>query len=209
MKSVIVFGASGLLGNEVVNEILRTGAKVIVYTRQSHFPNSNVSVVCGELTDEAKIAKASDGIDVVVCCVGNRNYEDPTKIVSPFVNLVVKLIQPNQRLIVVAGSGLTLADARTLRRNLPGQPEFLKNQREDHWEAYCALSPLDIDYLVVCPTMMVEGSADDNYTVEATYFPKDAAKEVFAGNVARFIAKEIMAEKYQKVRVGIANKITS
>lgn len=100
---------------------------------------------------------------------------------SSFVRVVVKLIEPNQRLIVVSGSGLTLADARTLRRNLPGQREFLKNQREDHWEAYCALSPLDIDYLVVCPTMMVAGSADDNYTVEVTYFPKDAAKEVSAG----------------------------
>ena len=57
--------------------------------------------------------------------------------------------------------------------------------------------------------MMVEGSADDNYTAEVTYFPKDAAKEVSAGNVARFIAKEIMDERFHRVRVGIANRIAT
>ena len=111
----------------------------------------------------------------------------------------------NLWLILVGGSGLTLHDSKILRKDLPGQPKFLKNQRADHWEAYTNIAPLDINYLFVCPTMVVEGDADGKYLAQKNYFPKSEAKQILAGNVGHFIAKEIVENTMNKTRVGLVN----
>ncbi|SFI04773.1 NAD(P)-dependent oxidoreductase [Halpernia frigidisoli] len=204
-KKVIVFGATGLMGKQIVKENLKAGNEVTVYIRQTQFPDENVKIITGELIDEAKIVTAIKNFDVIVSAVGNRNYEDPTMIVASLGILLAEAISSNQRLILVAGSGLTLFDAKTLRRNLAGQPEFLKNQRADHWEAYTQIAPLDINCLFICPTMVVDGDANGNYLFEENYFPKSEARQIFAGNVGHFIANEIVENKFNKTRIGLVN----
>jgi putative NADH-flavin reductase len=203
-KKVIVFGATGLMGKQIVKENLKAENEVSVYIRQTEYPE-NVSVITGELNDETKIADAIKDFDVIVSAVGNRNYEDPTMVVAPVGKLLAKLVSDNQRLIIVGGSGLTLHNNNTLRRDLAGQPEFLKNQRADHWEAYTNIAPLDINYLFICPTMVVEGDADGNYFSQENYFPKSEAKQISAGNVGHFIATEIVENKFNKTRIGLVN----
>ncbi|MEP7198099.1 MAG: NAD(P)H-binding protein [Saprospiraceae bacterium] len=203
-KKVIVFGATGLMGKQIVKENIKAGNEVTVYIRQTEYPE-NVNIITGELNDEIKIEEAIKGFDIVVSAVGNRNYEDRTMVVAPVGKQLAKLISSNQRLILVAGSGLTLFDAKTLRRDLAAQPEFLKNQRADHWEAYTNIAPLDINYLFICPTMVVEGDADGNYLSQENYFPKSEAKQIFAGNVGHFIAQEIAENKFNKTRIGLVN----
>lgn len=203
-KKVIVFGATGLMGKQIVKENLKSGNEVAVYIRQTEYPE-NVNIIIGELDDESKMAEAIKGFDVIVSAVGNRNYDDPTMVVAPVGKLLAKLVATSQRLILVAGSGLALFDSKTLRRDLSGQPEFLKNQRADHWEAYTNIAPLDINYLFICPTMVVEGDADGNYLSEEVYFPKSEAKQISAGNVGHFIAKEIGENEFNKTRIGLVN----
>ncbi|MEG4343622.1 NAD(P)H-binding protein [Microcoleus sp. A003_D6] len=204
-KKVIVFGATGLMGKQIVKENIKAGNEVTVYIRQTEYPE-NVKIITGELDDETKMAEAIQHFDVIVSAVGNRNYEDPTMVVARIGKLLSRLVSTNQRLILVAGSGLTLHDNKTLRRDLSGQPEFLKNQRADHWEAYTQIAPLDINYLFICPTMVIEGDADGNYLSQKNYFPKSEAKQIFAGNVGHFIANEILENKYNKTRIGLVNK---
>lgn len=205
-KKIIVFGATGLMGKQIVKENLKAGNEVRVYIRQTEY-SENVTIITGELDDEAKISEAIKVFDVVVSAVGNRNYEDPTMVVAPIGKLLAKLVSTNQRLILVAGSGLALHDSKTLRRDLAGQPEFLKNQRNDHWEAYTNIAPLDINYLFICPTMVIEGDADGNYLSEEIYFPKSEAKQISAGNVGHFIAIEIIENKFNKTRIGLVNAL--
>lgn len=206
-KKVIVFGATGLMGKQIVKENIKAGNEVSVYIRQTQYPASaSVYIITGNLDDEIKIAEAIKGFDVIVSAVGNRNYEDSTMVVAPVGKLLAKLVSDNQRLILVGGSGLTLHDSKTLCRDLAGQPEFLKNQRADHWEAYTNIAPLDINYLFVCPTMVVEGDADGSYLLQENYFPKSEVKQISAGNVGHYIAKEINESKFNKTRIGLVNK---
>jgi len=206
MTKVIVFGATGLVGKEIVKECLSLKMEVTTYTRHASYESNSVRVIQGNLDEENKIADAIRNHDVVVSAVGNRNYEDPTQVVAPLTKIICRHIAAEQRFVLVAGSGLTLSKFNELRRTLLGQPEFLKNQRADHWEAFCHLAPLDINYLVVCPTMIVEGGSDDGYVFSESYFPQNGQKEIYAGNVGRFIAKEIAEAKFNKARIGLANK---
>jgi putative NADH-flavin reductase len=203
-KKVIVLGATGLMGKQIVKENIKAGNEVSVFIRQTEYPE-NVNTVTGNLDDETKIAEAIKGFDVIVSAVGNRNYDDPTMVVAPVGKLLAKVVADNQRLIIVGGSGLTLFNKNTLRRDLAEQPVFLKNQRADHWEAYTNIAPLDINYLFICPTMVVEGDADGNYVSQENYFPKSEAKQISAGNVGHFIAQEIIDNKFNKTRIGLVN----
>lgn len=203
---VIVFGATGLVGKEIVKESLKLGNEVTVYIRQTEFPVDGVNIITGELDDEAKIAEIIKDYNAIAVAVANRDLEDPTQVLTPFVKLITKYISQEQRLIVVAGSGLTLLNFNTLRRDLPGQPAFLRNPRADHWDAYNYLAAIDVNYLVVCPTMIVEGDADGNYLFEEKYFPQSESKEIFAGNVGHFIAKEMNEQNFKQTRIGLVNK---
>ena len=203
---VIVFGATGLVGKQIVKESLKLGNEVTVYTRQAEFPINGVKIISWELDDEAKISAIIRDFDAIACAVANRDIEDPTQVLTPLVKLVTKHLSKEQRFIVVAGSGLTLLNFNTLRRDLPGEPASLKNPRADHWDAYTYLAALDINYLVVCPTMIVEGDSDGNYLFEEKYFPQSESKEIFAGNVGHYIAEEFNEQNFKQTRIGLVNK---
>lgn len=53
---VIVFGATGLVGKQIVKESLKLGNEVTVYIRQTEFPIDGVKIISGDLDDEAKIS---------------------------------------------------------------------------------------------------------------------------------------------------------
>lgn len=203
-KKVIVFGATGLMGKQIVKENIKAGNEVTVYIRQTEYPQ-NVNIITGELNDETKITEAINGFDVIVSAVGNRNYEDPTMVVSPLTKLLSKTVSDQQRLIVVFGAGLMLVEKNTLLNEMGKDNDTLKNQRADHWEAFTNLLPLDINYLMICPTWVVEGDANENYLIGDTYFPKSDKIQVLSGNVGHFIAKEINENKFNKTRIGLVN----
>jgi hypothetical protein len=101
----------------------------------------------------------------------------------------------------VASSGLTLLNFNTLRRDLPGQPAFLKNPRADHWDAYTYLEAIDVNYLVVCPTMIIEGNSDGNYLFEEKYFPQSEIKEIFAVMWDIILRKSLMSKVLNKQKL--------
>jgi len=205
VKKVIVFGATGLMGKQIVKENIKAGNEVTVYIRQTEY-SEPVNIITGELNDDRKIVKAIKDFDIIVSAVGNRNYEDPTKVVSPLTRLLSKSVTDHQRLIVVFGAGLMLVAKNMMLKETGKDNDTLKNQRADHWEAFTNLLPLDINYLMICPTWVIEGDADENYLIGDTYFPKSDKIQVLAGNVGHFIAKEINENKFNKTRIGLVNK---
>jgi len=205
VKKVIVFGATGLMGKQIVKENIKAGNEVTVYIRQTEY-SEPVNIITGELNDDRKIVKAIKDFDIIVSAVGNRNYEDPTKVVSPLTRLLSKSVTDHQRLIVVFGAGLMLVAKNMMLKETGKDNYTLKNQRADHWEAFTNLLPLDINYLMICPTWVIEGDADENYLIGDIYFPKSDKIQVLAGNVGHFIAKEINENKFNKTRIGLVNK---
>jgi len=205
VKKVIVFGATGLMGKQIVKENIKAGNEVTAYIRQTEY-SEPVNIITGELNDDRKIVKAIKDFDIIVSAVGNRNYEDPTKVVSPLTRLLSKSVTDHQRLIVVFGAGLMLVAKNMMLKETGKDNDTLKNQRADHWEAFTNLLPLDINYLMICPTWVIEGDADENYLIGDTYFPKSDKIQVLAGNVGHFIAKEINENKFNKTRIGLVNK---
>lgn len=206
MKNILVFGATGKAGLQIVRECLKAGHAVTAFTRQEQFPiqHPNLHVSTGTLNSQTAVIQAMSGQEVIVLAVGNRNYDDPTMVVFPLARLVVTALSSTQRLLVVSGSGLLLYDAKTLRRDLPGQPTQLTNQRADHWATYQYISPLDIDWTFLCPPRILDGDADGNYVLSTSYFPADGQPFITAGNIGHYVGQEIIDCQHRQTRVGIA-----
>ncbi|MEX5711123.1 NAD(P)H-binding protein [Parafrankia sp. FMc6] len=73
--NVTVFGATGAIGQLVVDELLRAGHSVTAYARNPakvppSWSEKNVRLVVGEITDAAAVEKAVAGADAVVSALG-------------------------------------------------------------------------------------------------------------------------------------------
>jgi hypothetical protein len=75
--NVLVFGATGPTGQEVVKQALSRGHAVTAFVRRPHalsISDERLRIVAGDTTrDEPKVAEAVRGQDVVVSALGRRN----------------------------------------------------------------------------------------------------------------------------------------
>ena len=71
---IVVLGATGLTGVELVNQALAAGHQVVAYVRRPEVvePRPGLEVVAGELEDVEAMASALKGSDAVICCVGPK-----------------------------------------------------------------------------------------------------------------------------------------
>ncbi len=73
---ILVIGATGRVGNEVVKVLLLRGAAVRALTRKQPRPGvfpDVVEVVLGDLNDPVSIAKAMKGVDKLFLLIGSES----------------------------------------------------------------------------------------------------------------------------------------
>ncbi len=208
MKRILVFGATGLAGKQIVVESLRAGHVVTVYIRKDTYPfqHPNLTVLQDSLENDVSIQRAMQGQDVIISAVGNMDLNDSTMVVAPLATRIIKVIDASQRFICLLGSGSLLHDFKTMRKDLPNQSNMFQYPRADHWETMISILPLDIDYTFICPPQIKAGEADGNYNTSQLYFPENSQGYITAGNLGNFVAQEISNQAFLRTRVGIANK---
>jgi uncharacterized protein YbjT (DUF2867 family) len=73
---VLVVGATGLVGSEVVKALLQRGAKVRAFTRKQPRPGTftgAVEIALGDLSDPVSVAEAMKGVDKLFLLIGTEN----------------------------------------------------------------------------------------------------------------------------------------
>lgn len=210
MKQVIVFGASGLAGSQIVAESLKAGHEVCAFIRKDtlSIDHPRLTEIQGDVYQAESVAAALQGREVVVCALGNRNYHDPTKVVYPALQVIVPAMiqQGITRLMAVNGSGMLNEDEHSLRRDQPNQLELLKYPRQDHFASFLFTIEQPIDWTIICPPRIKEGPADGAYLTRNAYFPEAGQSFITAGNLGHMIAREINQAHFIRKRVGIATK---
>lgn len=100
MQRVLVTGATGNIGRQVVTQLLTTNAEVVAMTRhpeRAHLP-SGVSLVRGDLTDPDSLDDSLDGVDAVflVWTVSGATASNVIEKISSHVRRLVLLSSPHQ-----------------------------------------------------------------------------------------------------------------
>jgi putative NADH-flavin reductase len=73
---IVVFGASGRTGIEVVKQLVETGNEVTAFVRRKGsipFQHQNLKVVTGNLSNQVQIREVLEGADAVVSALGGKS----------------------------------------------------------------------------------------------------------------------------------------
>jgi putative NADH-flavin reductase len=155
---VVLFGASGMIGSRIVDELLPRGHTVTAVVRhpENVKPAAGVTAVQGDLTDVASVAALAKGADAAVSAYSPPATE-PDKIADAVRSLVAGLGKAGvRRLIVVGGAGslevapgLQLVDA-------PSFPAAWKEIALAHRNVLPVLKDADLDWTYFSPAAIIE-----------------------------------------------------
>jgi dihydroflavonol-4-reductase len=119
---ILVTGATGLLGNCVVRQLLQQGQAVRVLCRPQNIKDSlqglDVQIVCGDLTDASSVEEAVTGCDAVIHCgalvyIGWQRLDELRKVnVGGTRNVVEACLRQHAKLIHVSTVDTLQAAAR-------------------------------------------------------------------------------------------------
>jgi len=82
---IIVFGANGKTGREIVTQALERGHEVTAFVRNPaklKLTHERLNMARGDVMDAASVDAAIPGHDAVLIAIGHRRYLGPTKILS-------------------------------------------------------------------------------------------------------------------------------
>ena len=161
-KPILIFGATGGTGSELVKLALDAGLAVRAFVRTPGkmpaelLANPALEIVQSDLTDLAAIDRAIQGVDIVVSTAGNKQAAHP-KLMTHFVEQAVdSMHRHGVKRFIYQGGAFTLMPGETL----PASKRFVK------WLFGTALRAAptlrDNDTVVACLTG--EGS-DLNWTL--------------------------------------------
>jgi putative NADH-flavin reductase len=109
---IVIFGATGATGRQLVQQAIAAGHQVVAYTRDPSkidAESERLTVVKGELTDEASIENAIDGADAVISLLGPRGSSDQKPLTRGMQN-IVKVMKASGVRRLVASSTLSVRD---------------------------------------------------------------------------------------------------
>jgi putative NADH-flavin reductase len=140
---IVVFGANGPTGRELVGQALAAGHEVIAVTRHPEqvLPRERLAVVGADATDAAAVSAAVAGGDAVLSALGVPYTRRPVTVYSTATaNMIAAMAEHGVRRLVVTGSaaldpGYRASDSVLFRRvmeplfmRLPGKTVYADNR---------------------------------------------------------------------------------
>ena len=197
---IIVFGASGQTGQQLVTQLVQAGHQITAFARtpskvQTH--NGQVAVVQGDAKDLDSIRAAVQGQEAVFHAVAQR-YIKKDDLQTIFAgNLVQAMQEANvNRLIVLSawGSGDSAPHARLFMKIL--RYTVLKNVFEDKAVAEAIITASPLNYTLVRPGMLLNG--DKQGGVKASETGAGLKAPIRRADVAAFMIDQLNTPAWER-----------
>lgn len=202
---IIVFGATGGVGQLVVKQAVEKGFEVTAFVRtpaKLEVSHENLSVIKGDAFHPAEVAAAIAGHDAVVSCLGSsQGMKKSTELEEMIRNIVTGMQEHNvKRIVYTASAGvhneLTGVSGKLIMK-------MLKNALTDHRAAADYIEANGLTYTIVRPMGLTDGDFTGQYK-EATTGVPEKAKSIPRADVAHFIVKALTDAQYENASIGIA-----
>ena len=207
---LVIFGATGMMGKELVKQALFNGDEVKAFGRNVFTENftedKKLQLIPGALFDEGQVYKAIKGCDAVLSSLGGANDStDKTRSLG-MKNIVLQMKKAGiKRIIGIGGIGVLDADENGLLMDKEGFPPEYAAVSQEHLKAYHFLKDSELDWTFVCPPMITAGEATGVFTVAADQLPAVNKFNILSGDLGLFMLKEQELNQYVQHRVGISN----
>ncbi|MGG9972242.1 NAD(P)-dependent oxidoreductase [Ferruginibacter sp. SUN002] len=207
---VVVFGATGQVGKQLVKQALYKGYAVKAFGRNvftTDLPkDDNLELIQGALFDEKDVYNALKGCNVVLSALGGAfDGTDVTR--SLGIKNIIKQMQKVglKRIIAVGGMGILNAEDGTLLIDGEDYPQQYIPVGREHLKAYEALKASNLDWTFVCCPDIIDAEATGEFITKADYPPVPNKYQINTGNLALFMLNEAIKNEFVQHRVGISN----
>lgn len=206
---LIIFGATGQVGKQLVKQALWRGHTVVAFGRNVYqLDCDNEKLICkrGSVFDAAEVAEAMQGSEAVLSALGGA-FDGTDKTRSLGMKTIVAQMQKLSlcRIIAVGGLGILNADADTLLIDTPDYPAEYLPVGNEHRKAFEYLQASGLDWTFVCCPDIIDAPATGHWYVNKNYPPQPNHYRINAGDVAMFMLDELQRNEFIRARVGISN----
>jgi putative NADH-flavin reductase len=208
---IVIYGAAGRVGRRLLEQLLAAGHKVIAYDRNIEqwldkaVVGHELQIVKGYLLDQKEVEKAMRGADIVFFTIsGDREPGDITR--SGGLKQVLAGMKATgvRRLLVLGDAILLDTDQGTMMGEQEDFPADRQAYASEHIKMFEQLSTSAVDWTLVCPEIVTDEEAARAYVTAINKQPAGYAAEISAGDLARFMVREMTSQEFLQQRVGIA-----
>lgn len=207
---IIVFGATGMVGREIVKQALYNGNTVKAFGRNvftEGLPdNDKLELVQGALFDEGEVYKAIKGCDAVVSAIGGA-YDATDKTRSLGMKNIVKQMEKAgvKRIVALGGMGVLDTDNGKLMMEEEDFPAKDFAVSQEHKKAFDFLQTSKLDWTFVCPAMIEEAAPTGVFATAVNQLPQPNHFKIGSGDLALFMLKELEGNQFVKQKIGISS----
>ena len=200
--NVLVFGASGATGREVVKQALDRGHSVRAFVRDPDkfdIRHADLDLIVGDVTDPVPVALAVKGADAAASALGSGNSLGPDPdLIDGVQNIVQAMEQAGVRRFVylsmlgVGGSGTQLG---LLDRYIV-LPLLLRNVMKDHARKEGLIKRSALDWVIVRPPRLTNGPYTGRYRSGEDIGERTLLASISRADVADFMVKQFTDDRY-------------
>jgi putative NADH-flavin reductase len=194
--NVLIFGASGKTGREVVRQALARGFSVTAFVRETArlpLAHANLKLVKGELTDSAAVAKVMYGHTAVISTLGVGRALAHDQAVIDGVRTIARAAEQSsiERLLYMSFIGVS--DSRDaagfLLKRLAAT--LLRQEVADHEIKEAAVAESFVDWTIVRPPKLTNGRLTASYRVGEDIRARSPMPLMSRADVADFMLRQL------------------
>ncbi|WP_291100109.1 MULTISPECIES: NAD(P)-dependent oxidoreductase [unclassified Empedobacter] len=206
---IIVFGATGSVGEKIVNQALEKGYSVTAFVRNPEKLTSknhpNLNIFQGDVLNLADVKEAVKNQDVVLCALGDGKIG---KIRAEGTKQIITALKDSTTNRFICQSTIGAGNSYTNLNFIWKYVMFgflLKKVLPDHNLQEKHIMESDLDYTIVRPSALTDGEISTNYQENFDETIKKLSLKISRSDVANFMIQQIDSKKYLKKAVSISN----
>jgi putative NADH-flavin reductase len=209
---ILIFGASGGTGVQLVEQALQQGHSVTAFVRNPEklqSKDSNLKVIQGDVMDLVTVQQAIYGQDAVMCSIGSPANKNGTVRSTGTKNIVVAMEKAGIRRFVCQTS-LGYGDSREVLDRTPFYfkyiivPFILRKGFADHALQENHVRNSRLDWIIVRPGNLTDGKLTGKYKHGFLANAKDIKVKISRADVAHFMLRQLKDDTYLNKTPGLS-----
>jgi putative NADH-flavin reductase len=207
---ISIFGATGMVGKQLVKHALHQGHIVKAFGRNVHTTdfekNDNLHIIQGAVFDQEQVYKTLKGSDGILSALGGASDGSEKTRSLGMKNIVAQMKKAGvKRIIAVGGMGVLEGENGEMIMENPTYPRQYIPVGIEHFKALEHLKDSSLDWTFIAAPDIENANATGLFQTSANQLPSSNKNKITAGDLALFMVNELKKNEFMHVRVGISN----
>lgn len=199
---VVVFGASGATGRELVGQALACGHSVRAFVRNPkklEVRHARLATMVGDVTEYASVERAVRETDAVASALGSGNsLSSVPALIEGVQNILRAMDHAGARRLVylsMLGVGGSARQLGFVDRYIV-LPLLLRNVMKDHARKEWLIKRSTLDWVIVRPPRLTNGARTGRYRSGEDVRERTLLASISRSDLAEFMVRQLADERY-------------